>query len=87
MRRMRMRSELSKFTATYYSASAYSVMLYGSHTWSVKGEYLIRLEKNNGRVVKWIYTIKPEDRIFAEDFRTRLHLNSMREYLQDRRLK
>lgn len=38
-------------------------------------------------MVKWICNIRPEDKISAEEFNTRLKLKSMRECLQDKRLK
>ena len=40
----------------------------------------------NTRVVGWMCNVRLEDRISAEKLRTRLKLNSMREYLHDRRL-
>ena len=61
-------------------------MLYESKTWSLKEGYVIRLERNDARTVGWMGNIRPKDRNFAEELRTRLKLNSMRECLQDRRL-
>ena len=37
-------------------------------------------------MVGWMCNVRLEDRISAEKLRTRLKLNSMREYLHDRRL-
>ena len=57
-----------------------SIMLYGSVGWAVEEEDVIRLERNDV-MVRWMYNVedKPEDRISAEELRTRLKLKSMRE--------
>ena len=47
---------------------------------------MIRLERNDARTVRWLCNVLSEDRISAEELRTRLKLKSMRECLQDRRL-
>ena len=60
-------------------------MLY-DETWSVKEEEVIRLDRNDGRMVRKICNIRPEKRIFEDELRTRLKLNSVRECAQDRRL-
>ena len=61
-------------------------MLYGSEAWSVKGKDPIRLERHDARMVTSMRNFRPEDRISAEELRTRLKLKSTREGLQDRRL-
>ena len=57
-----------------------SIMPYGSVDWAVEEEDVIRLERNDV-MVRWMYNVedKPEDRISAEELRTRLKLKSMRE--------
>ena len=47
----------------------------------------VRLERNDARMVKWICNIRPEDKISAEELKTRIKLKSMRECLQDKRPK
>ena len=37
----------SKYVYILYSICVYSVMLYGSETWPVKEESLVRLERNS----------------------------------------
>ena len=69
-----------------YSARARSAMLYGSETWPVNEEDVIRLERNDATMIRWLCNVRPEDRIYAEELETRLILKSMRECLQDRRL-
>ena len=49
-------------------------------------EDAIRLETNDAMMVRWIYNINPEDKIYAEELRASLKLFSMRERLQDKRL-
>ena len=51
-----------------------------SKTWPVKKEELIRHEKKDVRMVRQICNVRPEDRISAEEFSTRLKLNSMSEW-------
>ena len=52
----------------------------------LKKDNVIRLEKKNTRMVGWMCNIKPEDITFAEEVRTRLKLNRIRECLQEKRL-
>ena len=47
---------------------------------------MIGLERNDSRMVRWMCSVGSVDRISVEELRTRLKLNSMREYLQDRTL-
>ena len=61
-------------------------MLYGSETSPVKEEDMIKLERNDTSIVRWMCNVRPEDRIFIEELRTRLKLKSMR-VLEDGRLK
>ena len=56
-------------------------MLYGSDTWPVKKEDVIRLERNDARIVRWMCNVRPEDSISAEEPRTRLKLKSVRKCL------
>ena len=55
-----------------YSACVRSVMLYGSETWPVKEEDVIKLEKNDVWMVRQMCNVRSEDRISAEELRTRL---------------
>ena len=62
-------------------------MLYESETCHVKEEDMIRLERNGTRMVRWMFNVRPEDRIsIEEELMTRLKLKSVRECLHDRRL-
>ena len=47
---------------------------------------MIRLDRNDARMVRWMCKVRPENRISAEELRTRLKLKSMSKCLQDRRL-
>ena len=69
-----------------YSASARSVMLYGKESCLIKVEDVIRLEWNVARMVRWMCSVRTEDAISTEESKTRQKFNSMRQYLQDRRL-
>ena len=61
-------------------------MLYGSETGPLE-EDVIRLERNGERMLRLICNVRPEDRLTANELRFRLKLNSLWEYLQDRRLR
>ena len=62
------------------------VMLIGRETWPVKVENVVRLARNDARMVRWMCKVRPEDRIYAEELRARLKLKGVRECLQNRRL-
>ena len=50
-----------------------------SESCSVKGDDVIRLERNDARVVRWMSNVKTEGRISGVKFRNRLQLNTIRE--------
>lgn len=52
----------------------------------IKEDDLIRPERDNARMVRWMYNVRPEYRISGAELRTRLKLKSMRECLQDSKL-
>lgn len=45
-----------------YSGCVCSVMLYENETWPVKKEFVIRLENNEAKMVRWICNVRPVDR-------------------------
>ena len=63
-----------------YFTCVSNVLLYGSETRPVKEEGVIRLLKNNARIVRWIYNVMLLNGIFAEELRTRLKLNYIQDY-------
>ena len=69
-----------------YPACVRSIMLYGRKSWPVKEEDGIILERNDARMARRMCDVRPDDRISAEELRTRLKLKNTRECLQDRRL-
>ena len=44
------------------------------------------IDRNDARMVRWMCNVRPEDRISAEELRTRLKLMGTKECLEDRRL-
>ena len=46
-----------------YSVCVCSFMPYRSEARSIKEEYVTRLEMNDYRMVRWMYNVRPEDRI------------------------
>ena len=53
--------------ARLYSACMHSIMLYWGKRWPSKEEDVIRLERNDARMVRWKCNVKPEDRISAKE--------------------
>ena len=47
---------------------------------------MIRLERNDARIVRRMCNVTPAYRISAEEVKTRLKSKSMRKFLQNRRL-
>ena len=62
------------------------VILYGSETWPVKEEDVIRLESIHARMVRWMFRVRPKDRFLQRNLGLRPKLKSKGECLQDRRL-
>ena len=69
-----------------YSACVCSVMVHRSETWLVKEEDIIRIERSDAGINRWISNVRSEDKIFAEELRPRLKFNSLNECFQDGRL-
>ena len=57
-------------------------MLYLSGTWPVIEENVIKLEKNDARMVRWRCTVWPQDCISPDKLRPKQKLNNTRECLQ-----
>ena len=68
-----------------YSACVRSVMLYGNVTWPVKEKDVIRLQRNDARMVRWKCSVRPEDSFSTDEPMARLKLKNMWECLLDRR--
>ena len=45
------------------------------------------MQKNDARIVTWMFKARPQDRIFAEELKNRITLNNSTECLQNRRLR
>ena len=65
-----------------YSTCAPSIKLYGSVAGPVKKD-VIKLEKNDAKVVGWVCNVRPEYRNSIEELNNKLKLNSMKECLQN----
>lgn len=46
-----------------------SIMVYGSDTLAAKKEDVIRQERNDARMVRWMYNVRTKDKIFSEELR------------------
>ena len=69
-----------------YSTCSCGVTLYENETWPVEKEGVIRIEKNDTRMFRWMCNGRLEDRISKQELMTSLKLKKMREWLQVRRL-
>ena len=67
---------------TLNSVCVHSVTLYGVRLGQLKKEDVIRLKRNDARMVSWMHHIRSQDKDSGAEFRTRIKLNSMRECLQ-----
>lgn len=52
-------------------------LLYGCETSPIKEEDVVSLQRNDARMVRGIYYVRPEDRISADELTTRLKQSSM----------
>ena len=66
-------------------AYVFSFMIYGSETCPVKDD-VIRLTRNDARMVRLVYNVRPVDRISAVELGNRMTLNKMKKHLQNKRL-
>ena len=64
-----------------YSECLHSAVLNGSTTWPIKEEDVIRLERNDLMILRWMCNVSFQDKISAEELRIRLKLKSIRECL------
>lgn len=56
-------------------------MLLESETWPVWEEDVIRWQRHDARMVRWMCSVRPEDEISAEELQARLKFNRTRECL------
>ena len=69
-----------------HSACVRSLLLYVREIWPVHEEDVIRLDRNDARILRRMYNVRIEDKISVEEHWTRLKLKNMAKCLQDRRL-
>ena len=55
-----------------YFACVHRIMLYGSWTWPVNHQDVVRIEIDDARMVRWMCNVRPEVRISVEELRARL---------------
>ena len=65
-----------------YQACVRSVMLYASETWALREEDLVRLERNDMRMIRWMCGVTLRDRKSSEELRQRLGVESIRECIR-----
>lgn len=52
-------------------------MLYRSESWAVQEHGIIRLERNDARMVRWLCNVNSEDRIDVVEHKNRMQMNNM----------
>ena len=70
-----------------YQACVRSIMLYASETWALREEDLVRLERNDMRMIRWMCGVSLRDRKSSEELRQRLGVESIRECVRKGRLR
>ena len=69
-----------------YSSCVQSSMLHGSETWPVRKENEVALQQAEMRIVRWMCSIKLQDRVPSKGLRERLGLDDIISVLQQNRL-
>lgn len=59
-----------------YSACVHNLLLYGSEAWTVKEVNVIRLDRNDAKMFKWMWNIRSDDRI-SNLIKSRSHVNTV----------
>ena len=70
-----------------YQACARPVLLYGSETWPVKEEDLVRLHRTEMSMLRWMSHATFKDRILSKDLLTKFDLLPVRRIVQRNRLR
>jgi len=70
-----------------YSSCVRSSMLHGSETWPVRKENEVALQREEMRVVRWMFNVKIKDRVPSKELRERLGIDDIIFILQQNRLR
>ena len=76
-----------KKKGTFYQACVRPVLLYGSETWPVKEEELVRLHHTEMSMLRWMSHATFKDRISSKDLLTKFDLLPVRRVVQRNRLR
>ena len=71
----------------FYGACVRSVLLYGCETWAVKEEDILRLERTDHAMIRWICGVSLKDKQYTSVLLDRLGLLSVREVMRRKRLR
>ena len=61
-------------------------MLHGSETWPVRKENEVALQREEMRVVRWMFNVKIKDRVPSKELRERLEIDDIILILHQNRL-
>ena len=70
-----------------FGACVRTVILHGCETWAVKEEDMMRLERADRAMIRWICGVSFRDRVSSSELRSRLGLRSIDELMRDKRLR
>ena len=62
-------------------------MLYGSETWAVKEADILRLERNDTTMIRWVCNVILKDGNASSELGERLGFDNIRNYIRRGRLK
>lgn len=60
-----------------YFAFVCRIMLFESESWRFKEENVIRLQRNDPRMFRWVCNVRPQHRISTKELKIRLNLNKV----------
>ena len=70
-----------------YRACVRSVILHGCETWAVKEDDIMRLERADRAMIRWICGVSFRDRVSSSELRSWFGLRSIDDLMRDKRLR
>ena len=71
----------------FYSTCIRSTMLHGSESWAISRDTLLRMQRNDRAMIRWICNVRLLDRVNSNTLLSRLHLSDITDVLRQRRLR
>ena len=70
-----------------YTSCVRSTMVYGCETWAITAEQMMRLERAERRMIRWMCGVSLKDRVPTEDLRKRIGVEPLLDVLRRGRLR